>query len=288
MESKTNYFIVGLSVLLLAAGLLIASLWLSTGFNQKKYATYTVYMREAVSGLNEESPVKYNGVKVGYIDKIDLNTIDPQQVRLQIKVEEGTPITTNTEATLIAQGITGTTYLGLSATSSTFTPLQKTAGEPYPVIPYRPSFFNQLEKDIRKTTVAINRVFDKENARQIASTLANLEKTSAVIERNNQNINKSLQELPQLIRVLKNTAREFSLMSHDISAAGLQVSDAMRAGRNSIDKISQQAIPPAVVLLRRLNLIAANLEQVSAEMRQNPAIMIRGSAPQKPGPGEKP
>ena len=76
-------------------------------------------------------------------------------------------------------------------------------------------------------------------------------------------------------------------MSHDISAAGAQVSDAMRAGRNSIDKISQQAIPPAVILLRRLNLIAANLEQVSAEIRQNPAVIIRGSAPPKPGPGEK-
>ena len=287
MESKTNYFIVGLSVLLLAAGLIIAGLWLSVGFDQKKYATYTVYMRETVSGLNDESPVKYNGVKVGYIDKIELNAINPQQVRLQIKVEEATPITTSTEATLVAQGITGTTYLGLSATSSSITPLEKTPGELYPVIPYRPSFFNQLEKDIRTTTKAINRIFDKENARHIASTIANLKKTSDIIERNNQNINKSLEELPQLISALKISVREFSSMSHDISAAGAQVSDAMRAGRNSIDKISQQAIPPAVILLRRLNLIAANLEQVSAEIRQNPAVIIRGSAPPKLGPGEK-
>ena len=76
-------------------------------------------------------------------------------------------------------------------------------------------------------------------------------------------------------------------MSHDISAAGFQLADTMRAGRNSIDKISQQAIPPAVVLLHRLNLIAANLEKVSEEMRQNPAVILRGSAPPKPGPGEQ-
>ncbi|HBI21653.1 MAG TPA: MCE family protein [Legionella sp.] len=286
MESKTNYFLVGVMVLLLAAGLLITSLWLSVGFDQKKYLTYTVYMREPISGLNDESPVKYNGVKVGYISQIELNNIDPQQVKLQIKVVAGTPITTSTQASLVAQGITGTTYLGLSANSSTFIPLQKTAGEPYPVIPYKPSFFYQLEKNIDDVTRDINRVFNRENAQLINQSLANIEKTSAVIEQNNANINKSLQELPVLIHALKDSVRQFNQTSHDISTAGVLVSDTMRAGRNSIDKISQQAIPPAVVLLRRLNLIAANLEQVSAEMRQNPAIIIRGSAPLKPGPGE--
>ena len=286
MESKTNYFIVGLTVLALAAGLLIAGLWLSVGFEKKKYNTYTVYMREAISGLTQESQVKYNGVKVGFITLIQLNDLDPQEVKLQIQVEEGTPITTSTKATLVAQGITGTMYLGLSASSSTFIPLQKTPGEPYPVIPYKPSFLSELEKNVTDVTADIKRVFDKENARHIKKSLENIQKISSVIEQNNDNLNKSLQDLPLLIKELKNSVRQFTSMSRDISAAGIQLSDTMRAGRNSIDKISQQAIPPAVLLLRRLDLIAANLEKVSADMRQNPAVMIRGSAAPKPGPGE--
>ena len=108
-----------------------------------------------------------------------------------------------------------------------------------------------------------------------------------MIEQNNANLNKSLEGLPQLITELKSSAHQFNNTSRDISAAGAQLSSTMRAGRNSIDKISQQAIPPAVLLLRRLDLIAANLEKVSAEMRQNPAVMIRGSAAPKPGPGER-
>ena len=287
MEAKTNYFIVGLTVILLAAGLLIAGLWLSVGFDKKKYNTYTVYMREAISGLSDESPVKYNGVKVGFISKIQLNEIDPQQVKLQIQVEEGTPITTSTKASLVAQGITGTTYLGLSASSSTFMPLQKTPGEPYPVIPYKSSFLTQLEKNVTEVTTGINHVFDKENAAHIKHALASLQKISSLIEQNNANLNKSLQDLPILIREIKNSAHQFTIMSKDISQAGMQLSSTMRAGRNSIDKISQQAIPPAVLLLRRLELIAANLEKVSADMRQNPAVIIRGSAPPKPGPGER-
>ena len=272
--------------MILATALLIASLWLSVGFDQKKYNTYTVYMREAISGLTNESPVKYNGVKVGFISQIQLNDADPQLVKLQIQVEEGTPITSSTQATLVAQGITGSTYLGLSATSSTFTPLEKTPGELYPVIPYKPSFFNVLEKNVTEATVGINRIFDKENAEHIKQSLESLQKIVQMIEQNNENLNKSLKDLPLLITELKNSVRQFNITSLDISAAGKQLSDTMRAGRNSIDKISQQAIPPAVLLLRRLDLIAANLEKVSADMRQNPAVIIRGSAAPKPGPGE--
>lgn len=286
MEAKTNYFIVGLMVLILATGLLVSALWLSSSFDKKKYYTYTVYMSEPVSGLTNESAVKYNGVKVGFIDQIELNKNDPQRVKLQIRVEEGTPITANTQATLVSQGITGTTYLGLSTSSSSFAPLPKTPNEPYPVIPYKPSFFYLLEKNVTEVTAGINRVFDKENSVYIKKSLENIQKISSVIEQNNANLNKSLKELPQLVDELKNSARQFTAMSHDISSAGHQLSDTMRAGRNSIDKISQQAIPPAVLLLRRLNLIAANLEKVSAEMRQNPAVIIRGSASPKPGPGE--
>ena len=144
MDSQTNYTLVGLAVLILSATLLSAALWLSVGFDRKKYDIYTVYMREAASGLSDDSVVKYNGVKVGVVNKIELNQFDPQQVKIELKIVAGTPITTSTHATLINQGITGTTYLGLSASSPSLFPLQKTPGEPNPVIPYTPSFFSQL------------------------------------------------------------------------------------------------------------------------------------------------
>ena len=45
-------------------------------FNQKKYILYTVYLHEAAAGLNEKSPVKYNGVPVGFVKQIQLNKND--------------------------------------------------------------------------------------------------------------------------------------------------------------------------------------------------------------------
>ena len=267
MESKANYTLVGLAVLVLVAGLLSGGLWLSVGFDRKQYNTYTVYMSEPVSGLNEESPVKYNGVRVGFITQIELSPLDPQRVRLQLKIEEGTPITISTQATLISQGITGTTYLGLSASSASIIPLQKTENEPYPVIPYKPSFFFQLEKNITRA-------------------LDHIERITNSIAKNTNKIEESFQKIPQLIDSINISTVKFNDMADDVSVAGKQFTKTMKAGKNSIDQISQQTVPPAVILLRRLDVIAANLEKMSAQMRENPAIIVRGSAPPKPGPGE--
>jgi phospholipid/cholesterol/gamma-HCH transport system substrate-binding protein len=286
LESKVNYTVIGLVVLVLVASLLGAALWLSIGFDRKTYDIYTIYVGEAVSGLSDDSIVKFNGVKVGVVDTIELNPFDPQQVKINIKIEEGIPITNSTHATLINQGITGTTYLGLSATSPSLLPLQKTPGETYPVIPYQPSFLSELETNLHQVSVGFKRVFDKENASSIKKTLANLQTITDVMAKNNNNFHESFQKLPLLINDLKKAVGQFNEMSLNMSEAGKQVTLTMKSGKNTIDKISQQTIPPITILLDRLNVIAANLEQMSTQMRQNPAVIIRGTAPPKPGPGE--
>ncbi|AMP89320.1 MlaD family protein [Legionella pneumophila] len=307
MESKTNYTIVGLVVLILTACLLSAGLWLSVGFNQKEYTSYTVYLKESVSGLSIESPVKFNGVQVGYVKEIKLNKNDPRQVELLLNIEKSTPITTSTSATLITQGITGVTYVGLSAGSSDLTPLRKMPGEPYPVIPSKPSLLNQLDavlKEVAENVGAVSEkaqlIFNEENADNVKKSLANIERITEIIADNGQSIDSSLnnfdvfvanmakasKQFPQLIKDLKTGISKFKSLADNMSAAGKDVSKTMIAGKNTIDQISQQAIPPAVILLRRLNAISANLEKVSNEMRQNPSVIIRGTKAPKLGPGE--
>ncbi len=286
MESKSNYTIIGLAVLILTAALLSAGLWLSVGFDRKQYDNFTVYMDEPVSGLNEESPVKYNGVKVGFVSDIELSPFDPQRVKLTLKIEEGMPITMGTRATLIAQGITGTTYLGLTATSPSLVPLAKTPNEPYLVIPYKPSFYFLLEKNINRLSEQVNRIFDKKNTKNLSLTLSHIEQVTAIIANNSSHLNQSFRELPLLMSSLERSAKKFNTMADNVSVAGTQFTTTMKAGKNSIDQISQQTIPAAVIMLHRLDTIAANLEIVSRQLRQNPSVIIRGSAPPKLGPGE--
>jgi phospholipid/cholesterol/gamma-HCH transport system substrate-binding protein len=286
LESKSNYTIIGLAVLILITGLLSAGFWLSVGFDRKQYDTFIVYMDEPVSGLNDESPVKYNGVRVGFVSDIELSPQDPKKVKLLLKIEHGIPITVSTQATLISQGITGATYLGLTATTSSLLPLPKTPKEPYPIIPYKPSFYYTLEKNVNRLTDQMNHIFDQANTENISKTLAHMETITSVIAQNNADTNEIMHNMPKLIKSIEQSTKKFNQMAENVSVAGTQFTKTMKAGKSSIDQISQQTVPDAVTLLRRLNTIAANLEVVSRQLRQNPAVIIRGNAPPKTGPGE--
>lgn len=307
MEAKTNYTLVGLVVLILMASLLSVGLWLSVGFNQKSYIQYTVYLHESAAGLPKDAAVKFNGVQVGYVKKISLNRNDPRQVEIILNIEKGTPITNSTYATLISQGITGVTYVGLSASAADLTPIQKMPDEPYPVIPAKPSLFNQLDSLLKEVAEGVSRVsdeaqkiFNTENALYIKHSLANMEQISKVIADNSSNINQSLhntdiffsnmakvsKDFPQILKELKVGVTRFNVLATDLSHAGKNVSKTMVSGKNALDKISIQALPSTVTLIHRLNNISANLEKISNEMRQNPSVIIRGTAPPKSGPGE--
>jgi phospholipid/cholesterol/gamma-HCH transport system substrate-binding protein len=307
LEAKTNYTIVGIVVLILATALVSVALWLSVGFNKKSYDYYTLYMHEAAAGLSEESAVKYNGVQVGFVKKIKLNKNDPRQVEILLSIESGTPITISTTATLISQGITGVSYVGLSADSADLEPLQKMPGEPYPVIPTKPSLFNQLDtilkevsENVNKVSTQISHVFNEDNAHYLTETLKHLDKITGVVSDDSKYLHNSMRhaniflknmailskDFPEIIKELKNGVTQFKAMSIDMRKAGNNVSGTMIAGKNTLDKISQETLPPAITLLRRLNAISANIEAVSNQMRQNPSVVIRGTKPLKPGPGE--
>jgi len=307
VESKANYTIVGLVIVILTAALISVSLWLSVGFDKKQYVIYAVYMSEAVSGLNDDSAVKFNGVQVGRVKQIQLDRTNPQRVRLLLAIESKIPITTSTRATLISQGITGNTYVGLIANSSDLRPLVKGPHDKYPIIPTSPSIFNQLDKVLKDVSVNVNdvskevkKIFDDENAKNIAKTLHNLSVLSDVVARNKSNIDasfkdahlllknvaKASRDLPGITKELHVSIKKINRMATQMADAAGKVSNTMDSGKLTIDKISQQTIPPIVNLVNQLNSIAANIEIISQQMRQNPSVIIRGVSPPKPGPGE--
>jgi phospholipid/cholesterol/gamma-HCH transport system substrate-binding protein len=217
-----------------------------------------------------------------------------------LDIESDTPITTSTKATLISQGITGTTYVGLTATSASLQPLKQHSDEEYPIIPAYPSLFNQLDKVLKEVSVNVNdvsvqvkKIFDKENAEYIRKTLSNLQTFTDVIAANKKSINHSIANTDILLRNLAKVSKDLPRLTQElqtsvtkISHAGDKVSETMTSGKVALDKFAQQTIPPAISLLNRLNDIAANLEKVSNQLRQNPSVIIRGTTAPKPGPGE--
>lgn len=308
MEEKVNFTTVGMIVLLLFVSLVVTGLWLSVGLEKKKHKLYLVYMREAVSGLSNEAQVKFNGVPVGYVKQISLDSKNPQKVRLLLSIEVDTPITTSTTATLIPHGITGNVSIGLNASSTDLTPLKKKPNEPYPVIPAKPSLYGQLDKvlgqlstNINAVTVDVRKIFNDENANIIKQILTNTKTFTHTVAMNSKPINRGIHhadvvlanlakvsnKFPVIVNDLHTGIKKFEQMATTVTKAGGKVSDTMQAGKNTLNRISGEAVTPLATLFSKLNTILANLEIVSSEMRQNPAVIIRGTKPPTPGPGEE-
>ncbi len=278
MESKTNYTIVGIAVVLLLFGFITAALWLSEGFDRKSYHDYVVYMEEAVTGLSEGSLVKYNGVKVGLVSSVTLSE-NPQLVKLMLEIEDGTPITVSTVANLIPQGITGTTILGLSVTSSDLTPLKAKPGEPYPVIPYKPSFLSTIEIAVNELSKNMKVFLSKENADNFKNILRNFQEVSKIVATNDQALSDALQELPKLTAELRSSVRE-------VAVASKQFGNTMTSGEEVFNNILQLTLPPTVALLHQLSGATGNFTELSAELQRNPTMLLWGGTPLKKGPGE--
>lgn len=301
LEVKVNYTMVGLAVVILGAALIATALWLSVGLNKKNYVTYAIFLNEAASGLNIEAPVRFSGVKVGSVKQISLNHNNPQQVIILLNIEEGTPITTNTSATLISQGVTGISYIGLSAKGPNLTPLKAQKGYPYPVIPAKPSLFNQIDKAVQEVSnniegvaLEIKRVFDEENATNLKNTLTSLSEITEAIADNVESIQNTLvhteaisKNFAQASKDFPQIIQKFAEMSSAIKTASNKVTKTMEDSSQALSKISQQTVPSATALMEKLNTIAANFEELSVMMRSNPSVIVRGTAPIQPGPGER-
>jgi len=280
MEPKVNYTIVGIFVISLITAIIVTALWLSVGISNKTYKIYRVYMNESVAGLSVDSPVQYNGVTVGHITDISLNDQNPQQVKLLLAIESDTPITENTTATLMSQGLTGIAYVGLRSSSADLKPLELLPGEDYPVIKTSPSLMVRLDTAVSELTG---------NLSQISSEL------HAILDTQNQQaLSQTLQNIDQLTRTLANNSKDLSntlklvnqFMANSTKASQ-QFPELLKNGQRTLNILNEQTLPNINSLINNLSSTSSNLLMTSKAIKQNPSILLRGEAPPPPGPGER-
>ncbi len=287
MDTKVNYIVVGLFMTILTLAIIGATIWLAGIHSTHRYNSYITYMDEAVSGLSEKAPVKFNGVEVGFVDKIKLNPHNPQQVRLLLKIQDRTPINESTRSSLMSQGITGITFIGLTAEKVNAPKLKKLPGEDYPVIISKPSLLFRLDQTVQTmsediTSVAknLNEVLSNENRSSIKEILKNLDSITATFEKNSHNIDDTLKSLNKLI---DNSATA----SDKLPALMSQLETSLIAGKQSIQNLSQQTLPAADQMILKFKRSLDNIEELTDELNKNPSMLIRGKAPVTKGPGEK-
>lgn len=303
-----NYALVGSFVLLLGAVLVAGLLWLASGGAfQKKYDLYLAIEDESVAGLNLNAPVKYNGVDVGKVKDIQLDTSNPERVNLLFAIERGTPIKEDTVAVLKTQGITGIVYVELNGGALNAPPLIAAAGSPYPVIRTKPSLSARLENvltsllaKLDNTSSSINTFLSEENKAAFKSALADIAAVTHTIAARQDAIDASITHAAQtldhtaqatahmeaMVERIGRSADAVEKMGNEVaktSASATKVVDTVGA---EVKRASADTLPQLERLLGELSALSTSLRRLSEQTERDPRGLLFGRQPVRPGPGE--
>lgn len=311
---KTNFILVGVFVLVLGAAFIWGILWISAGGTPQSFNRYLVYNTDSVSGLNVDAPLKYRGVDVGKVEKIEIDPRNPERIKLLLQVREGTPVTVDTVATLEYQGLTGIASVNLSGGTAESAPLTETAGEEYPVIMSRPSIFSSLDRKLEElmgnlieTSASINAMLNEANRANVARSLENiallteriaqqsgkLESIINHLEVTLENTSAASEDFPMLVQQFSHSAESITGMADEIRAVGenllaasSRIQEAVEASSSDVEEFTGTALPEMVALLNELRIASENLRRASESLVQDPSVLIYGKPPPEPGPGE--
>jgi len=311
MEPKVNYVVVGAFVVLLGALLVGVVLWLGKGFDQKTYDRYYAYMEESVTGLSVDASVKYRGVEVGRVKEIMLNPDNPQQVRLTLEIERGTPIKEDTLAILDVQGLTGLAIVDLTGGSRESPPLIVKPGNSYPVIQTGPSLLvrfdraaTQLFTNLNRVTENVDALLDETNQAALSQLLKDLAALTQALTAKKQLFDEGItnaaqtmenllqatkmlnEEMPFLIDRMHGSADALEAMAEQVGKTSTAVGAVIEDTKPDIEQFSQQTLNEMSALVAELRQLTSTLQRTAQQLEQEPNSIIFGRTPPTRGPGE--
>jgi phospholipid/cholesterol/gamma-HCH transport system substrate-binding protein len=309
VDTKVNYAAVGVFVLILSAIFIAGILWLAVGAGKKKdYVLYISIINESVAGLNVEAPVKYLGVDVGKVEKIEIDPATPQEVHLLLAILKNTPIRESTEAVLKTQGLTGIAYVELSGSTPDSPPLTATGPGGYPMIRTMPSLSARLENvltsvlaKLDRTSANIDAMFDDENRAEIKKILAGTSLVMTSIASQHQEISRFIAGAAQaaddiahaaahidpMLSRLSNGAEAVEKMATEMSLATTDARRTFAEVGSGVHQFTGETLPETGRLLTELSVLVVSLRRLSEQTERNPSSLLRGRQPVLLGPGEK-
>lgn len=314
MTTKNTYIRIGVFVVALTSALIWGTLWLSAGGAPGEFDFYTTYMNESVSGLSPDAALTYRGVNVGKVREITIDPNNPNRVRLMLQVKHGVPIKQDTEATLAMQGLTGLATIDLLGGSPDSPPLTMTEGEPYPVIPSRPSLLVRLDSvvsDLLGNLITmsrkVNQMLDDDNRANIGKTLAHIESITGTlagesnrlgaivndVEATMKNARQASTALPDLMRDVSHSTQTLATMAEQLRAAGETINATSKTLQRTaatsgadVQRFTASTLPDITAMTRDLRDASENLRRISESIERDPSVLLYGRAEQKRGPGE--
>lgn len=277
METRASYFLVGLFVLAMLVGVFGFVVWLSR-FDRDEGIAYYIYFRGSVTGLSVGSPVRYRGVPVGTVTDIAIDEENVELIQVTVALKPGTPIKTDTVASLQLQGITGLSFVQLVGGTQAAETLRPRPGKRRAVIPSRPSAIEQVFENAPEVVAEFAQVasraaelLNSENQKRIAATLDNLAVFTSALARSSGGVEAIVADTSGTLKELRGTAESLNVLAHDFNALSKSLGSDVRGFLGEASKIAggaDRAVAEIRSTARSFERLANGLDQISRESRE--------------------
>lgn len=187
MNNQVNYLAVGLFVLAMVGLVLLLVFWLARDAAGELGDRYLLKFENDVTGLAAGGPVRFMGVQVGRVERIQLSETYPPMVEVTININPDTRVTDQTYATLALQGITGTSFINLASDGEAGEPLTASRDR-LPEIPTREGGITALLEAAPELMSNANGLIEdlrglasEENRDRVQRLLNNLDRVSGAL-----------------------------------------------------------------------------------------------------------
>ena len=322
MEAKQEQALVG-SFVLIAVALLFATVFTMSGAFGKSRKTFHAYFPFA-GGLEPGATVRYaGGPKVGRVDSVKLDSLNPAQIDVVFSVQSDLPVKTDSNVKIMSMSPLADNHVeifpgsvqALRAENGALLPSQKyvdfnalTAqlNDLNPKVQELLSSLNDRASEVKETIARINDLLGPRNRANLGATLAD---ARGMIEENRPQVKATLQNVSAASGKLQPLLADFRQTSNEANQA-LNHIDAM-VGENRPD------VHQSVVELRRtltnmteatsrldqtldvnsdnideildnLRRVTENLKEFTATIKTQPSALIRATNPPEHEAGEQP
>lgn len=267
-------------------------------FLNKEFDNYYTVFSESVIGLYKDAQVKLNGIDVGNVTEIAIDSSNLNQVIVRFRVNKGTPIKLGTRAGMThGISLTGEKQIVLSGgrfdepdvAEGGYVPAEKTAFDEMA------NKATDIISHIDSLLANINKIFSSENAENISSAIKNFEGASRNLNNMTQNLNKPINNISNAAASMRNvlaeieeakiaakTSENMDLVKEKIAAIDTKsMNENITQTLESINQLSkrldqmvyknQDQVGDAVV---ELNAVLENLEEFSQKIKNNPSVLI--------------
>lgn len=292
MESRVNYIVVGIFVVLFSIGLAGFVFWLEKYGVEENYRYYKTFIEESVSGLSRDASVKYRGVDVGIVESIRINPENSEEVELLLRVQKETPIKEDMAVILKFYGLTGLAFIEITGGSKE-SPLLKPQNGEIPVIKSVPSIHTKLNESLpdiaqNLTTVLgeLATLLNEENLTNIRELIENIKEISTYIRNYNDDIGLLIKKGVIVEDKAISSLNKVADAADEIKQLAGGIEKSLHRGDYNIREMSSSIFEQINELLDELQALSAKLEEVVLSIQRNPRDLFFKQTTPKLGPGE--